>query len=239
MKYTFICLFGLVMSLLWGCDNDDYVWNGQDYARLVGPEIWTQGTDSMTFTFSVYPTDTVRFVVESEIFVQGRVSDNDRTIRLQVDETNTTAPADSYSVPEEVVLRGGEHSADFDILIYRIPEIQERDITLHVRIAPGGDLDAGVSSASSLTITWNDKITRPSNWDDLEEFFGTYSEVKYRFIISTLGISVFPYGEGEFTWGRMWNYHLQMVAALEDFNNDPDNPEAPLTDENGGVVSFN
>ena len=222
MKYTFICLFGLVMSLLWGCDNDDYVWNGQDYARLVGPEIWTQGTDSMTFTFSVYPTDTVRFAVESEIFVQGRVSDNDRTIRLQVDETNTTAPADSYSVPEEVVLRGGEHSADFDILIYRIPEIQERDITL-----------------SSLTITWNDKITRPSNWDDLEEFFGTYSEVKYRFIISTLGISVFPYGEGEFTWGRMWNYHLQMVAALEDFNNDPDNPEAPLTDENGGVVSFN
>lgn len=235
----FLYLIGCFALLLGGCHNDDYVWGGKDYARLVGPEVWTQGTDSMTFTFSVYPADTVQFAVESEIFVQGKVSDNDRIVRLQVDEVNTTAPADSYSVPEEVILRGGEHSAEFNILIYRIPEIQEQDITLHVKIVPGGDLDAGVSSASSLTITWNDRITRPSNWDDLMEFFGTYSEVKYRFIISTLGVSVFPYGEGKFTWGRMWNYHLQMVAALEDFNNDPDNPEAPLTDENGGVVSFN
>ena len=137
------------------------------------------------------------------------------------------------------MLRGGEHSADFDIVIQRIPEIQEEEIALRVEIAPGGDLEAGVSSASSLAIRWNDMITRPANWDDLEEFFGTYSEVKYRFIISTLGISMFPYGEGEFTWGRMWNYHLQMVAALDEYNNNPENPDRPMKDEHNDPISFN
>ena len=235
----FLYLVGCFALLLGGCHNDDYVWEGRDYARIEGPEVWTQGTDSMIFTFSIYPTDTMRFVLESKIYVQGRVSDRDRTIRLQADEAYTTAPADSYSFPEEVVLRGGEHSADFDIVIQRIPEIQEEEIALRVEIAPGGDLEAGVSSASSLAIRWNDMITRPANWDDLEEFFGTYSEVKYRFIISTLGISTFPYGEGEFTWGRMWNYHLQMVAALDEYNNNPENPDRPMKDEHNDPISFN
>ena len=239
MKQIYVFILGWFVLLASGCENDDYVWEGEDFARLVGPEVWTQGPDAMTFTFSVYPADTMRFAVESEVYVQGRVSAEDRTVRLQVDEENTTAPAGSYSFPEEVVLQGGEHHANFDILIHRIPEIQNEDITLCVKIAPGGDLQAGVASASSLTITWNDRITRPSNWDELEEFFGTYSEVKYRFIISTLGVSLFPYGEGEFTWGRMWNYHLQMVAALEEYNNNPANPDRPMRDENGSPISFN
>lgn len=51
------------------------------------------------------------------------------------------------------------------------------------------------------------------------EFFGDYSETKYRFIISTLGVSQFTYGEAEgMTWGEMWNYRLRMVAALEEYN---------------------
>lgn len=230
VAYLIVCL----MLLAWGCHNDDYVWDGQDYARIEGPEIWTQGTDSMTFTFSIYPTDTLQFSLASKIYVQGRVADHDRTIRLQVDEAYTTAPASSYSFPEYVVLKGGEHSADFDIVIQRIPELQREEIALRVEVAPGGDLEAGVSSASSLSIRWNDMITRPSNWADLEEFFGPYSEVKYRFIISTLGITTFPYDEGEFSWGRMWNYHLLMEAALEEYNSN--NPT--MVDEDGNPIYF-
>lgn len=231
-----IYLISMLVLFSWGCNNEDYVWGEKDYARLEGPEIWTQGTDSMVFTFSIYPVDTVQFMLESKIYVQGRVSDQDRVICLQIDEEYTTAPVGSYFFPEEVVLNGGEHSADFTIVLYRIPEIQEKNVSLRLEVAPGGDLEAGVGSASSLLIRWNDMITRPANWDDLREFFGPYSEVKYRFIISTLGIATFPYGEGEFTWGRMWNYHLQMEAALEEYNNNPENPD--MRDEEGNLVYF-
>ncbi len=229
------------LLLVWvGCKNDDYVWGEMSYARIVGPDIWTLGTDSMTYTFSTSSSDVTQFTVEAMIYVQGRVVDNDRSVRLKVDESRTSAVADSYTFPSEVVLKGGEHSTLCPIVINRTDEIKDKEYRLCVEIDPTGDLKAGVTKDASLTITWNDKISKPSNWeDDLNEFFGTYSEVKYRFIISTLGVSLFPYGEGDFTWGKMWNYHLQMIAALEKYNADETNPNRPLKDENGGIVSFN
>ena len=127
----------------------------------------------------------------------------------------------------------------FDILLHRTEEMLHKDVRLCVGIAPTGDLKAGVNNFSSLTIVWNDKITKPSNWDDLTEFFGEYSEVKYRFIITTLGVSLFPYGENNGpTWGQMTDYRLRMAAALEAYNVDPANPDRPMKDENGGTISF-
>ena len=52
IKYILLGIWGLL--LLNSCENDDFVWGKEDFARIVGPEIWTRNTDSMTFTFSVY-----------------------------------------------------------------------------------------------------------------------------------------------------------------------------------------
>ena len=229
------------LLLLWvGCSNEDNVWGDTSYARIVGPYIWTLGTDSMTYTFSTSHSDVKQFTVEAEIYVQGKVADAPRNICLKVDESRTTAQTGTYTFPPEVTLKKGEHSVACPIVINRTEEIKDASYRLCIEIAPTGDLKAGVEKESSLTIVWNDMITKPSNWeDDLIEFFGTYSEVKYRFIISTLGVATFPYGESDFTWGKMWNYHLHMIAALEEYNDNAANPDRPMKDENGGIVSFN
>ncbi len=81
--------------------------------------------------------------------------------------------------------------------------MQTEEVRLQVKIDGSGDLQPGVDAWSALTIAWNDKITKPGNWEDLTEFFGDYSETKYRFIISTLGVSQFTYGEAEgMTWEK-------------------------------------
>ena len=232
-----LCL-ALLPWVFMGCENEAFVWGEQSYARIVGPEVWTNETDSMTFTFSTYAEDVTEFAVETEIVVQGTIADYDRIVRLQVNEEKTTAPAATYSFPTEVVLKAGEHQADFNIMLYRTEAMKESDMRLCVEVAPTGDLLAGVSNYSSLTMVWNDKITRPINWDDLEEFFGEYSETKYRFIITTLGISLFPYGDG-MTWGQMNDYQLRLAAALDAYNADPNNPDTPLKDEEtGDIISF-
>jgi hypothetical protein len=80
-------------------------------------------------------------------------------------------------------------------------------------------------------------ISRPLNWDDLTEFFGGYSDVKFRFIISTLGIAEFTYLDaGGMTWGVMYNYRLLLAEALAAYN--AAHPTAPLTDENNQLVTF-
>ena len=205
IKYILLGIWGLL--LLNSCENDDFVWGKEDFARIVGPEIWTRNTDSMTFTFSVYPEEVKEFAVASCVVIQG-----------------------------EVILKAGQDSVGFDILLYRTEAMQTEEVRLQVKIDGSGDLQPGVDAWSALTIAWNDKITKPGNWEDLTEFFGDYSETKYRFIISTLGVSQFTYGEAEgMTWGEMWNYRLRMVAALEEYNA---THSENMKDENGAVVSF-
>ena len=239
MKIRYILYSVLLFVTLVACRNDEYLWGNESYARIVAPEIWTHATDSMTFTFSTYPADITEFVLETEIIVQGKVVDYDRTVHLQVRKEKTTATEGTYSFPSELIVGAGMHSVKFDILLHRTEEMLHKDVRLCVGIAPTGDLKAGVNNFSSLTIVWNDKITKPSNWDDLTEFFGEYSEVKYRFIITTLGVSLFPYGENNGpTWGQMTDYRLRMAAALEAYNVDPANPDRPMKDENGGTISF-
>ena len=87
IKYILLGIWGLL--LLNSCENDDFVWGKEDFARIVGPEIWTRNTDSMTFTFSVYPEEVKEFAVASCVVIQGKVADYDRTVKLSV-ENNCT-----------------------------------------------------------------------------------------------------------------------------------------------------
>ena len=88
IKYILLGIWGLL--LLNSCENDDFVWGKEDFARIVGPEIWTRNTDSMTFTFSVYPEEVKEFAVASCVVIQGKVADYDRTVKLAVDPSKTT-----------------------------------------------------------------------------------------------------------------------------------------------------
>ena len=43
IKYILLGIWGLL--LLNSCENDDFVWGNEDFARIVGPDIWTRNTD--------------------------------------------------------------------------------------------------------------------------------------------------------------------------------------------------
>ena len=94
IKYILLGIWGLL--LLNSCENDDFVWGKEDFARIVGPEIWTRNTDSMTFTFSVYPEEVKEFAVASCVVIQGKVADYDRTVKLAIDPSKTTAQSSDY-----------------------------------------------------------------------------------------------------------------------------------------------
>ena len=69
-----------------------------------------------------------------------------------------------------MILKAGQDSVGFDILLYRTEAMQTEEVRLQVRIDGSGDLQPGVDAWSALTIAWNDKITKPGNWEDLTEF---------------------------------------------------------------------
>jgi hypothetical protein len=237
-NYIFIIAACVAALLLPACENDGFTWGDTTFARVEGPATWTLGTDSLQFTFSVQPADMTEFVVEAEIVVMGKASGRARRVDLVADPARTTATAGlHYAMPASVTIPAGETRAAFPVTLYRATDLTATEARLHVEIAATGDIGPGVNEWNSLAIRWNDMISRPLNWDALYEFFGTYSEVKYRFIISTLGVARFTYGDTDgMSWGVMNNYRLVLVEALARYN--AGHPTAPLTDENNQLVTF-
>ncbi|MDR0766118.1 MAG: DUF4843 domain-containing protein [Odoribacteraceae bacterium] len=229
----------LVVALaLVACENDPFTWGNTDYARVVGPANWTLGTDSLLYTFSTRPADETAFIVEAEVIVMGKVSDRDRVVVIAVDPARTTAVKGAhYDIPATVTIPAGEATVALPITLHRAPDLQSAGVRLRVEIDASGDVGPGVNEWRSLSIQWNDMISRPLNWDALIEFFGEYSDVKFRFIISTLGVAEFTYGQANgMSWGVMNNYRLILVEALAAYN--AAHPSAPLVDEDLRPITF-
>ena len=81
-----------------------------------------------------------------------------------------------------------------------------------------------------LLLKWNDILSRPTNWDELEEFFGTYSDAKYRFMLNNTGVTEFD--TEEMSWAELNNYKIVLTNALNEYNKA--NPNDPILDENTG-----
>ena len=96
----------------------------------------------------------------------------------------------------------------------------------------------------TFSLRWSDNLVKPDNWRPyfLEVFFGSYSRIKYQFIIEVLGINEFPLQPSRYSWtegyystSQMWEFNSKLKLALVGYNSthDPD-----LTDENGNLVTF-
>lgn len=230
-----IILAGMAMLGLASCSDEDFLYQDQARVRLVGPNIYTAGTDSLTFSFVTYPSDTTTKVMDVQVYVMGPVADRDRTANITVDATLTTATSDLYECPSTVTVPAGKAYGILPVTLKRSSAIENKDVRLYIKVAESADFGVGVNEENHLTLIWNDKISKPNNWDDLEEFFGSYSDTKYRFMLNNAaGITGFD--ADTMSWAELQSYKIKFVNALNDYNDA--HPGNPLTDENGVLVSF-
>lgn len=230
-----IILAGMAMLGLASCSDEDFLYQDQPRVRLVGPNNYTAGTDSLTFSFVTYPSDTTSKVMNVQVYVMGNVADHDRIANIVVDNAKTTATAAQYDVPATVTVPAGEAYGLLPVTLKRTSDIQNKDVRLCIKVAESADFGVGVNEENHLTLIWNDKITRPTNWDDLEEFFGSYSDTKYRFMIENAG-GLSEFDADTMTWAQLQSYKIKFVNALNDYNTA--HPGNPLTDESGVLVTF-
>lgn len=234
-KNIFIAL--VAMLAMASCSSDeDFFYRDEARIRLVGPELWTAGSDSLTFSFVTTTSDTRETTMSVEAQIMGNVADHDRTAAIEIDQAGTTASADLYSVPTSVVIPAGKAAGSFDVVLRRSQQLTTKAVRLRIKVASSADFLVGVNEENHLTLIWNDMVSRPKNWESLEEFYGTYSDTKYRFMIET------ALGKGDFiseslTWAQLQSFKIMFQNALNDYN--AAHPGSPLTDENGNLVSFN
>ena len=234
MNYNKIIIAIIGVFSFFACENDPFYYQDQARVRMVGPEKWTLGTDSLEFSFAHYSSGIEDTTFQVLLNVMGEAASTDRTVKVGVVADKSTAQSSQYSFPESVTVPAGAFEAILPVTIFRDESIKDAAVRLKIEIKESSDFLVGVVEETDLTIIWSDILTKPVNWNDLEEFFGEYSLVKYRFIIDTLNQGNFD--ADELSWAQMKNYQIILTDALLEYNEM--NPNNPLTDENGKLVTF-
>lgn len=235
MKIRNMILAAMAVLGIASCSNDDFLYQDQARVRLVGPKIYTSETDSLNFSFVSVPSGTDSKTLDVDVYIMGPTASYDRTAAIAIDAEKTTATSDMYEVPSTVVIPADSSHAVLPVVIKRSDAILTKSVYLYIQVAENADFGVGVNEQNHLMLIWNDKISKPNNWDDLTEFFGEYSNTKYRFMLETL-TGVGELDADTMSWALLMSYRIKCQNALNDYNEA--HPNAPLTDENGNLVSF-
>ncbi len=193
--------------------------------------------DSLTFSFAVLDDKTTSSTVEIPVIVTGNTCDHDRTVDITIVSEGTTAVEGTDYTLSPTVIPAGSYGTNLQVTVYRTPELTEQEKYILFQIIPNDELSTDVNPAwTDYKLIINDKLTEPARWIyDCYPYFGIYSEVKYRFIIDTLGMWDFPSsGENAIPKAQMLYYQDKMKTALAKYEQE----NGPLYDEDGNRISF-
>lgn len=232
-KIKSIILAFAAIGMFTACENDKFYYQDEPRVRIEGPYEWAIGTDSLNFSFATYPNSVQQQEMQMTLYVMGEAASTDRTAKLEVDASKTTASASQYILPETITIPKGKLEVPFIVTLMRSGNLTSETVSLFFKVVESSDFKVGVIEQNHFSMKWNDILGKPKNWDtELKEFFGEYSLAKYRFIIDTIGFGEFGNG---MTWSELKNYQIMMKTALDEYNA---TPAGPLKDENGQLVEF-
>ena len=223
------CLFASCSS------DEDFYYQDDARVRLVGDYLWAAGTDSISFSFVSFGEDVTQQEMTVDAQIMGDVQNRDRVVNLVVDAAKTTADANIYSFPNTVTIPSGKDKATFTVVLKRVASLQMKEARLCIKVAESADFKVGVNEENHVTFIWNDLLTKPKNWANLESFFGAYSNTNYRLMLTNAN-DVGEFSTDTMSWALLNSLKIRFQNIVNDYN--AAHPGNPLTDENGLLVTF-
>ena len=229
-----ICIgaFCLIGATSCSTDNID-IYNGgnQVYFERVPSQ-----ADSLTFSFAVYDEEITSSVIEIPIISTGKICNYDREVKFEIKKESSAIEGSDYSI-EKVTIPAGEYKTTMKVTLFRKAELKEHEKIILFQMLPTSELNIDVDpNWTDYKLKINDILTKPTRWIyECQPYFGTYSDVKYKFIIDTLGIWDFPdSGENAIPKSQMYYYQDKMKSALAEWEKE----NGPMYDEKGNKVTF-
>ncbi len=192
----------MLPALLWtaSCsENETKTFDDKASLWLSGDPAQRATADSVLFSFSNVGQGFDTYDVNLAVNVTGYASDKDRTFNLEVvaDKTNVTSA--DYSIGE-LVVPAGSTKAFIPITVHRNMSDPAWDLNdqnlpaarLTVQLLPSDDFQVGASERKQYTITWHDRLTKPSLWDGtVRSYLGEWTYSRHTFLIEIVGIGDF------------------------------------------------
>lgn len=201
------------------------------------------GADSTNFSFANQIQQDSKDTIFIGMRVMGTAVDYPREIEVKALPATTAKEGTNFILPK-IVLPAGSLTTEYPIILINSEDLKTNTYHLEVAVAENKDFIQGVVGQANVTtrnipvykINFNNQLIQPDYWRYIANYFGDYSNVKYRFMIDVLGFSDFkPDGiGGNVTYSEFLNYNVQMKNALHDYNE----ANGPMLDENGLEISF-
>lgn len=212
------------------------------YDQTTGVAI--QQITERTFTFAPYDATVVTDTQYIPVKIAGLPANTDRTFAARViTDSSTAVEGRDYQLLHGTI-KANAITGTLPLVLHRTTMLKDSTLHLRMAIADSADFKAGAVEDNFYTMIWNDALIKPNNWDTrpgIAQFFGTYSLVKYQFIIATLHKSQFDilttrvYDPTKVTTDQMYDYDAQLKSALKVYNS---THTPALTDEFGVLVTF-
>lgn len=143
--------------------------------------------DSTVYTFATSPVEVVSDTINVNYRIIGNSAPTDRQISLVVRDGATAKMGYHYTVGPAVV-KANEFSTVVPIYVYRKAGLKDSTVTAILDIVENADFKTGYPKRLRYKVTISDILLKPTIWDGAwASYFGTYSEVKFRFLLRVTG----------------------------------------------------
>lgn len=202
----------------------------------------TPDQDSTNYNFSYQDVSVVKDTIYVQLRIMGDATNYDREVNILVDDSSTAVENQDFAFGPKII-HAGAYADSIPVYLFKTAKMESGELHLNMTIGTSKDFKPGYTDNSwdltaggsrlNFAINITNQLTKPAFWDNsLAYFFGTYSQVKFQYIIVVSGItdwSSSPYP-------ATTTYIVQQVkAALLQYEQDNGHP---LLDENGNEVTF-
>jgi hypothetical protein len=243
----YIYLFAFALILGSACKKSSLVKYDQPDMLYIYKDFNSATRDSTTYSFAIQSASKQYDTVWVPVRIMGVAKDYDREVSLAaVDSLSTAVEGTDYEFVKAIV-PAGTYATQLPVKVLRSTSMKDHELRLTIEIKASKDFQPGISNSAAIStstpgadtrylIKINDFLTKPDNWDTrLKYYFGTYSQVKYAFIIQATGRAVFPSSGPDALPFSQFPYYQQVckkaLAEYEALN-------GPLMDEFGNRVTF-
>ena len=189
---------------------------------------------------SAVVTDTLLIRVQTS----GPLASVERPFDFEVlpGQSDAVEGVDYKILNEKYLMPAGKNDTIVRLVMLRNDALKKKQVEASFRLTANEHFELGPIADTTLNpnrrvqefkVRVRDIVLKPANWESfIQSYFGTYSEVRYRFVIDVLGKVEFPSTTSAST---MRANKTKLVNALKTYTAAN---EKPLTDEFGQLITF-
>lgn len=250
MKKNLVYILAVLLLGIAGCERESvlkyendprlYFFKGTDNTQ----NPYLVQMDSVAQSFFILPDaqmrDTVRIVIET----MGLTSDQPRPFTLvqtNVGEADAAVAGkhylafDSEEMKKNMMIPAGSVRYYLPLVVLRGDPFMETSVLrLKLKIVENEYFKVGIETQTELLVKMTAAPEMPSNWRSWQYTFGKWGPKKMWFLVHYMGITDFTFPED---YAYTSYLHSLFLEKLAEYNANPNNPDVPLSEADGTLIS--